>query len=199
MSQQHRQQLRRVEPVGLAPARPSLNLDARRIDDDILDSDAEQMPMQPESIAASFEAASHRRIVVETKLGLAACDAVGERVGVAGSAGHDSNAAFACAHRQLPRACAPLERHEQGATLLLRDRLGHVCLLSADFEATNWSRIASRHRRAVLDSGPCLCGGTRPPGQIARGLCARAVGPGGRAGTRAGVLDRRDETTRRGA
>jgi len=58
---EHRDQLPRIEPIGLRPTLPPIHFDRRRIDDDVANAAREQRAMDPEGIAAGFVATHHRR------------------------------------------------------------------------------------------------------------------------------------------
>jgi hypothetical protein len=57
----HCHKLGRIESIRFRTPTPPIDFDARRVDDAIRDTAAHQVPMQPESVAAGFVTAAHRR------------------------------------------------------------------------------------------------------------------------------------------
>ena len=62
MPQQLSHQFDRVQAVGLRAPPPAIDLDARRIDHDIVDPAGHQRAVDPEPVSAGFVAAPHRRV-----------------------------------------------------------------------------------------------------------------------------------------
>ncbi len=72
IAEQHAHQLGRVQPVALGPALAAVDLDAGRVDHQVVPALAGQPAVQPETVAARLVAAVHRGVLgqAETLLGL---------------------------------------------------------------------------------------------------------------------------------
>jgi len=68
-AKQHRHQLDDIESIGLRPAPPAIDLNARGVDDAIRHAAAHEIAMQPEAIASGLVAAAdrHRRRQAEVR------------------------------------------------------------------------------------------------------------------------------------
>ncbi len=62
IADQHLIQLRVVEPVGLGPARPAVDFNRRRVDDDVGNAAGEERAVQPEAVSAGFVATADQRL-----------------------------------------------------------------------------------------------------------------------------------------
>jgi hypothetical protein len=115
ITQQHRQQLVAIEPVGLGSPGASVDLDAGRVDHDAVDALPDQPAMQPPAISSCLVAGVHLHLCSELAALLGLAQAVNNRGRVAGIYRVSARAVAPIAGGQFPLLVAQLEAYVQGA------------------------------------------------------------------------------------
>src|SRR5437899_6546508 len=117
MANEHRQQLVGIQPIGLGSPCASIDLDACRINHDVVNAQLAQPAVQPPAVAPGLVTAVHLgpSASLESRCGLD--DAICHGSCIAGADGIATDAVPAIADADLPLLVAELEAHVQIALL----------------------------------------------------------------------------------
>ena len=102
VTNQPREQAAEVELVGLGSPFPAVDLDARSVDHDALDTELDELAMDPEPVPPRLAAAENRNVVLKSEAALARRNCLEEGRGVASVDGAISWLRLAVTERQLP-------------------------------------------------------------------------------------------------
>src|SRR6476620_11415594 len=119
VAQQHRQQLVAVEAIALCTPRAPVDLDAGRVDHDVVDALLEQPSVQPPAVSPGFVAAMYLGLVGQPEAGFGLAQTVSHSRRIAGS-DVAAGVALGVARSDLPLLVAELEDAVQ---LSLRGRI----------------------------------------------------------------------------
>src|SRR2546422_9988295 len=102
MANEHRQQLVGIQPIGLGSPCASIDLDACRIDHDVVDAQLAQPAVQPPAVAPGLVTAVHLRLTagLESRCGLD--DAIRHGICMTSGNGIATDAVPAIADADLP-------------------------------------------------------------------------------------------------